>query len=389
MDKNKQGGLAAAEDIFASPPGGEATPLADSAQGKKKVRKYLLSGGFLIVLIVVTFYVIFRDTSPGELLSVLRAADPRCAAGGFAAMAGYILFRAFNTGMAARCIKARMTAGEMIQYSCIGFFYSGITPSSIGGQPMEFCYMCRDRLSASKSTLVLFLTNAAYQLVLVTLGIVMFCCKAGYIASINGSIVVFFFISLSFNLAMLLLLVGVLYSETALKKFLDGAIKFFARVKIIKDVEGARAKVEAYIAEFRAGAQLIKRNRRRFVRILLGTFGQTLCSLSVPCFVYMAFGLKGWSFFDVLAVNTVVFVTVSLFPLPGAVGAAESGFVLLLATAFGKYIVPAMVLSRFISFYTIMVLCGCVAAFAQLRRPYNIAARTAGCPPGAETAGED
>jgi uncharacterized protein (TIRG00374 family) len=361
-------------------------PLSD--EKKKKVRSYLLSSLFLIGLMALTFYIISRDTSPAELIAVLKTTDLFYVVCGIAMMAGYFLFRAFNFRTAARCIKTHMTAGEALQYSCIGFFYSGITPSSTGGQPMEFYHMCRDKLSAGKATLVLFIVNITYQFVLVALGIFMFCCKAGYIASIHGSLIAIFFISLSFNFAMLLLLAGVLYSETAMKKFLGGCVKFLAKVKIIKDVDKANAKVEKYIAEFRAGAQLIKYNQKRFVYILLGTIGQTICSLAVPCFVYRAFGLTGWSFFDMLAVNTIVFVTVSLFPLPGSVGAAESGFVLLLSAAFGKYIVPAMVLSRFINFYTMMVICGCVAAFAQLRRPYNLAAHTVGLLPETEAADE-
>ena len=345
---------------------------------KKKVRSYLLSGLFLIGLMALTFYIISRDTSPAEIVAVLKTTKTGWVIGGFASMAGYFPCRAFNFRTAALCMKTRMTAGEALQYSCVGFFYSGITPSSTGGQPMEFYHMCRDKLSAGKATLVLFIVNITYQFVLVALGIFMFCCKAGYVVSIHGSLAALFFISLSFNFAMLLLLAGVLYSETAMTKFLGGCVKFFAKIKLIKDVDKANAKVASYIAEFRAGAQLIKYNQKRFVYILLGTIGQTLCSLAVPCFVYKAFGLTGWSFFDVLAVNTVVFVTVSLFPLPGSVGAAESGFVLLLGSAFGAYVVPAMVLARFINFYTMMALCGCVAAFAQLRHPYNLAAHTVG-----------
>ena len=359
-----------------------------SEEKKKKVRSYLLSGLFLIGLMALTFYIISRDTSPAEILAVLKTTKTVYVVGGFAMMLGYFLFRAFNFRMSARCIKTHMTAGEALQYSCVGFFYSGITPSSTGGQPMEFYHMCRDKLSAGKATLVLFIVNITYQFVLVALGIFMFCCKAGYVASIHGSLIAIFFISLSFNFAMLLLLAGVLYSETAMKKFLNGCVKFLAKAKIIKNVDKASRKIENYITEFRAGAQLIKYNQKRFVYILLGTIGQTICSLAVPCFVYKAFGLTGWSFFDMLAVNTVVFVTVSLFPLPGSVGAAESGFVLLLSSAFGKYIVPAMVLSRFINFYTMMAICGCVAAFAQLRRPYNLAAHTVGLLQETEAADE-
>jgi len=92
----------------------------------------------------------------------------------------------------------------------------------------------------------------------------------------------------------------------------------------------------------------------------------------IPFFVYRAFGFMDYSLFDFVAISAVLYVAINMFPLPGSVGAAESGFVMLFAPFFGKTILPAMLLSRFINFYTMIILSGIFAAFAQLRKPYNL-----------------
>ena len=47
------------------------------------------------------------------------------------------------------------TLPRCIQYSFIGFFYSGITPSATGGQPVQLYYMNKDGNRGSDSTVVL------------------------------------------------------------------------------------------------------------------------------------------------------------------------------------------------------------------------------------------
>ena len=58
-----------------------------------------------------------------------------------------------------------------ISYSFLGFFYSGITPSATGGQPMQLYEMKRDGNSVSSSTVVLMVTAVCYKLVLTLINI--------------------------------------------------------------------------------------------------------------------------------------------------------------------------------------------------------------------------
>lgn len=50
-------------------------------------------------------------------------------------------------------------------------FYSGITPSATGGQPVQLYYMNKDGNKGSDSTIVLMTVAVIYKIVLVVLGV--------------------------------------------------------------------------------------------------------------------------------------------------------------------------------------------------------------------------
>ena len=357
------------ENIKAEP---ETEDSEEPIKKKGSAKKYLLSGVFLIVLMAVTFYVIFKDTSIGEIWSLLKTVSMRYVYAGILCMLGFFYFQGLVIGLSAECQHIKLSLWEMMQYSFVSFFYSGVTPSMVGGQPMQFYYMRRDRMSASKATLVLFVTNMAYQLVIVVLGLLMFFAKLSYVININSTIIIFFFLGLSVNLFALLILLGVMFKVNLLKKILNGAVSFLSRTKIIKDKEKALGSIEAYLKEFESGIHLIKENRKTFFFVMLSTSAHFLLYHLVPYFVFRAFGLSGASAFDLVAISAFLYVAVNMFPLPGSVGAAEGGFVMLFGPLFVGATMPAMLLSRFINFYTMLILSGAFCAYSQLRKPYNL-----------------
>lgn len=57
-----------------------------------------------------------------------------------------------------------------IACSFIGFFFSGITPSATGGQPMQLYYMKKGGIRISSASVVLMTVAAIYKFVLVLIG---------------------------------------------------------------------------------------------------------------------------------------------------------------------------------------------------------------------------
>ena len=80
---------------------------------------------------------------------------------------------------------------------------------------------------------------------------------------------------------------------------------------------------------------------------------------SVPYWIYRSFGFNEYSIFMFVGVQAVLFISVSALPLPGSVGASESGFLILFKLLFPASVLnEAMILSRGVSFYLFVFLCG-------------------------------
>jgi uncharacterized membrane protein YbhN (UPF0104 family) len=92
------------------------------------------------------------------------------------------------------------------------------------------------------------------------------------------------------------------------------------------------------------------------------TFVQRCSLFFVTWLVYCSFGLNetgGSSMPLVVSLQAMISVASDMLPLPGGMGASEALFIEIFQPIFGQSLVlPGMVLSRGISYYTQLLICG-------------------------------
>ena len=109
------------------------------------------------------------------------------------------------------------------------------------------------------------------------------------------------------------------------------------------------------INEYKKGALLIRQNIKAISKVFLITFVQLTASYSIPFFVYKAFGLSEIPFWKIIVLQSILNISVSFIPLPGAVGASESAFMRTFKNLFPiKLLTSAMLVTRGISFYIML-----------------------------------
>ncbi len=111
-----------------------------------------------------------------------------------------------------------------------------------------------------------------------------------------------------------------------------------------------------------------------FLSTALVIFIQMFAYFSITFFIYKAFGLSGYNLFEIVALQSFLYLTVSFVPLPGASVASEGGFYLFFAQVF-----PAEL--KFCPDDSLAVLyllcqhhfrrCVCVGRFAHQCLPYR------------------
>ena len=90
-------------------------------------------------------------------------------------------------------LKQKISLKKGIFYSMLEFYFSGITPSSTGGQPVQLYYMTKDNIPIRKSYITLMLNTVYFKLIIIIMGILSVIFKSELILS-SRPIYIFFFI---------------------------------------------------------------------------------------------------------------------------------------------------------------------------------------------------
>ena len=331
-------------------------------------KKYILSILIFGLLIVLTFWLIFKDHDILSVLPAVLQANPLWLAVGVLCMFGYICCEAANIYFLTNTFRESAKFRNCIKYAFIGFYFSSITPSSTGGQPAQVYYMSKDKIKVGASTLGFLIMLASLQCVTLLFGVVMLCLRGSFVFANMGSIWVLFLYGSLFYIFMILVLAFAIFSESLLKKLAVGAVALLVRIHLIKNQYTVTKKVLGVIQNYTSCASYIKKTPV----VLFKTMGISTCQIlfqfSVPYFVYLAFGLNTYSYLDILALQTILTICVSSLPLPGAVGASEGSFLKMFYVIFGADLVlPAMLVNRGISFYLFLILSAIITMFAHFR----------------------
>ena len=110
-----------------------------------KVRKNVLNALFLIALVALTIWAVFKDQDLGVILNNISGISPIYLLIGFILVVIYVCSESVIIKYLLYTVQIRVPLFNCIRYSFVGFFYSCITPSATGGQPMQIYYMKKEK----------------------------------------------------------------------------------------------------------------------------------------------------------------------------------------------------------------------------------------------------
>lgn len=323
-----------------------------------KLKDILKNGGFFVLLLVFTFYFMFRNQNLHKIIRTAADVNPIYIVIAISCMGMFILCEAINIRRTLNIYKYHVPFYKCIKYAIAGFFFSAITPMATGGQPMQIYYMYKDNIQISHSALALMLELASYQFVTVSMAVLAFIIKFDFFNSIDYHIKYILITGVLLNTCILLAILMAFFSKKVLPKTVNMIFLILEKLHVQK-IGQWRQKAAKQIMLYQKGAADLKRNKWAVFKIMFTTTVQIIAFHSIPYWVYKAFGFGDYSFVTVTALQAVLYITVSAIPLPGSVGASENGFLLIFRTLFPMQIInSAMLLSRGISFYLFLMISG-------------------------------
>lgn len=331
---------------------------------QKKIKKTIINLIIFILLIMLTFILIFKDQDIVQVLEIATSVKGQYIVIAILVMSIYIIAESVNIGRILKELGEKSKFIHNIKYTLIGFFFSSITPAASGGQPMEIYYMHKDNISVAHSTLALLMHLWSFQIVTITMGIVS---AFLHFDVLKSGLIYLFILGIVLNSSALTLLIIGIFSKklsAGLIKLVVKLLRFFK----VKNVEQKQEKIEKELASYQESAIYIKEHKMLMIKTILTTTIQMLAYYSVPYWIYRAFGFNTYNIWQVLTLQAVLYATVSGIPSPGAVGVSEGGFLGIFKNAFPETIISsAMLLSRGVNFYLLIIISSTVVIVNTLK----------------------
>lgn len=330
-------------------------------KNKKMIRNLLLFN----ILIIATFYILLKDQDISQLFNIVSNAKGQYIVIAILALIVYVLCEAINIGRTLKALGEKSIFLRNIKYALIGFFFSSITPAASGGQPMQIYYMYKDKISVANSTLALLINLTSMQIVTISLAIISVIFNPGVL---RKGLIGLFILGISLNATALLLLFMAIFSKKGLNKLISWTVKIMKKMKI-KNLKEKQEKLENQVKQYQESSTYIKQNKKLIFKIIITAYVQFIALYSISYWVYLSFGFSESNIFKVIALQAILYATVSGIPSPGAVGVSEGGFVLIFKKIYPEVMVSsAMILNRGINFYLLVIISGAVVILNTLKR---------------------
>ncbi len=308
----------------------------------------------LLVLMGLTAWALFHEQSPAGIWKALRGVDGWYIAGAFGLMTLFLAMEALGSRIILARLGHAVPYRRCLGYSFTGFYVSSVTPSAAGGQPAQVYEMSRDGIPPSHGTLDMLLLSLSYQIATLLYGLLSWLLLPTIRLRMGGVLGALLVYGGGVLTALTAGMLCCLFWPAVARRVLGWVSALLRRLGL-----GDKLHTEALLEEYAAGARCLRTAPLLFPVLLLLALVQLTALYAVPYLVYRSFGCSGLPLALFLGTQALLTVAVSALPLPGAVGPAEGGFVSAFSPLFGQALVmPAMLVSRTVSFYGFLLVSG-------------------------------
>ena len=322
---------------------------------QKSIKKYIV---LFLLLVLLVIFVILKGADMKSVWNAMKSADPKWLAAGFALAAVFNIAEGINIRSVLKSFGYKVSFGHSMKYAYIGYFFSSVTPSATGGQPLQLYAMNKDRIHVAHGTMALLTELTSFQIAAFLMeNVAAFWILTGRI-HLSKVMMALALLGYIMNLIFIAALMIVVVSERLKKKIVSG-IRFLIMKLPFGDKEKFGGKMDDVLRDFEDCKEFFKNDPVLTLKVIVVSLIQIVCWFSVPWAVYHAMGETGSTFTGLFLHQVVLYMTTALLPFPGAEGISEFSFVRLFSGIFTSVPVAAVVLvNRGISFYFLLVLSG-------------------------------
>lgn len=328
-----------------------------------KNKKYWISAAVLVLVICLTMYTLLKDFNISDIVNTILGVNPVYIVLCVAMVILYAFFEGIGLRVVLKTFGTKISYLKGFVYGNIDLYFSLITPSSTGGQPVMAYYMNKDSIPISQSTMAILLNTLNFKAVLVTLSTAVLIFMPDVVFGNGTAVTVLFFAGYGMQLLMGALCVMSMFCQNILRKISFAIINWLGRIRIIKDPQKATTSFGKSLDDYAQCAEFLKGSRLIMPKVYVVNFIQRIFLFTIGYLVYISFGQNSLNYFEVVGIQATIAMAANFLPIPGAVGVTELVFMLLYSTIYPDQtlLVSALLLTRIFDFYFSLLLSGGVS----------------------------
>jgi len=306
----------------------------------------------LAVLTISVILLQSKELTFGDLILAVRDAHKGWLALALASMLGIIVFE----GEGLRCLLKNSgypcSHRKGIKYAAADIYFSAITPSASGGQPMSAFFMVTDGAPGGIVAGLLLINLIMYMIAIVVIGLFCFLLHPAMFmnfAIIGRILIVFgYLVMIGFVVFFLFLMAN------APRIFSWGCaiIRWLYKKRFIKQPDYWKKRLETVINDYQSCVTIARGKPLMLLTVFIFNLLHRLSQLSVSMLMYMATGGELSKAGNVWLTQIYVIMGSNFIPIPGSMGITDylmiDGFQSLMET---HQAVQLELLSRSVSFY--------------------------------------
>ena len=333
-----------------------------------KTRKNLLNALFLIALLAVTVWAIFKDQDLGDIIDILRDIAPIFLVIGFVLVILYVCSESVIIKYLLHAVHIRVPLFNCIRYSFVGFFYSCITPSATGGQPMQIYYMNKQGIDIPTATIVLMLVTIEYKFVLVFVGVGLILFGQGLVLTLPAEVQFFLYLGVALNVFCVSFMSLLVFLPETAKFLITKGFALLKKLHLMKEKNNRAERLENSMEVYKAASVFLKGHKLVIFNTTVISFIQRFFLFFITYVVYRSFGLQELDAWTITILQSIISISVDMLPLPGGMGISERLYLLIFTPVFGGLTAAtaSMMVSRGFSYYILILVSGIISFITHL-----------------------
>ena len=317
----------------------------------KKAKRILADALLFAAILGLTLYAVFRGRDLGDIREAIQDCDGRWLIPAFLCVLLFIGGESVILRLLLGSGGYRLGLGRCFLVSSAGFFFSAVTPSAGGGQPMQVYFLSREKVPVPVSAVMLMAVTITYKLVLVIVALGLTVFRFDFIRDHFGGMMVLYWLGFGLTAGFVAVLLTLVFHPDLARRMVNGAHGLAVRLHLMRHSEKRHRSLLDAMEKYHETAAYFRTHMGLMVLVLAITFAQRFALFTVPWLVYRGFGLTGYSWASVAGLQALIAAAADMLPLPGGMGVTEALFLTVFEPVFGALTLPGMVLSRGVEFY--------------------------------------